>query len=394
MVLNVKIMTADLSSAYTYTDFNGLSKLRAAAKQQSPEATRETAKQFEALFIQMMMKSMRQAMPTEGGFDSEQVRFYQEMFDQQMSLELAKGRGIGLADSIVRQLERQGVSPDEAAALRGSTDTGSGMPLQRNEWRPPPVLELSIRDAADRVGDAASAERPATIALDAAEARIGGVVFDPWGRPIDVPAREHAVRAPAPPDDEAIEAVEAEDGTQHIEAANEPERWPPDSADAYVRQVWPHAERAAARLGVDPEVLVAQSALETGWGRHVMRHADGRPSFNLFGIKADTRWQGERVAVSTLEYVDGIAERQRAWFRAYGGPGESFDDYANFIQQNPRYRHALEVASEPEAYVRGLQDAGYATDPAYADKILTIMRRGTLQLAAAELKNGDDRPIT
>jgi peptidoglycan hydrolase FlgJ len=169
--------------------------------------------------------------------------------------------------------------------------------------------------------------------------------------------------------------------------------WRPESPEAFVRELWPHAERAGAALGVAPEVLLAQSALETGWGRHVIPRGDGSSSHNLFGIKADTRWNGDRVQVNTLEYVNGVPEQQRAAFRAYQSPAESFADYVDFLQRNPRYRGALAQGSDAEGYLRGLQSAGYATDPAYADKILDILGRGTLPQTLG-LKSEPARPTS
>ncbi len=331
-------MTIDASKAYVYTDLNGLAELRAAARENSPDALRETAKQFEGLFLQMMMKSMRQATPQAGLFNSDQTQFYQQMFDNQIALHLAKGRGLGLSDVIYRQL---GGKPETVEATGG----------------------------ADK-----------SLVLDLVQRRVPA-------RAVRAPAPA-VVQAPKPAPPEA--ALKAEATMPAIAIAAD---WSPATQADYVGEVWPHAVRAGRALGVAPEVLVAQSALETGWGQKVIRHADGRPSFNLFGIKADHRWDGDRVTVGTLEYVDGVARRERAQFRAYDSPGQSFDDYVNFLQSNPRYRHALERAGEPEAFVRGLQEAGYATDPSYADKILSIMSGRTLSGALAQLKDSARAPI-
>lgn len=328
-------MTAELSSASVYTDFQGLAKLKAEAGRQSPEALREAARQFEALFLNMMLKSMRDSVQRdEGGLtDSQGVRFFEGMYDQQMSLHLSQGRGMGLADVIEHQLGGQPRARDGGAA-------------------------------------SASLNMPSTRVPALTRSRIDAAMATPQA-PVSVPT---AAKTESAREADALFA--------------------PDSPEAFVREVWPHAARAAERLGVEPEVLVAQAALETGWGRHVMRGPDGVSSHNLFGIKADSRWGGERVTVSTLEYVGGIAERQRAAFRAYEDVGRSFDDYADFILQNPRYRGALAEAGTPEGYLRGIQRAGYATDPAYADKILSILHRGPVSEVVAELKSGAVRSIT
>ncbi|HEX4872853.1 MAG TPA: flagellar assembly peptidoglycan hydrolase FlgJ, partial [Nevskiaceae bacterium] len=144
-------------------------------------------------------------------------------------------------------------------------------------------------------------------------------------------------------------------------------------ARRFVQQMRPHAERAAARLGVPAELLLAQAALETGWGSRLPRHADGRESHNYFGIKADRRWQGEAVRTRTREVVDGQSRSETAAFRAYASVGQGFEDYAHFLQSQPRYAEALKVAHDPRRFAEGLQKAGYATDPDYAEKILRVM---------------------
>jgi flagellar protein FlgJ len=313
-------MNTNPASSYHYADFQGFSDLRRLAREDSPEAADTAARQFEALFIQMMLKSMRDAAPVDSGMDGHQTKFYRDMFDQQIALEMSRGEGIGLRTALLRELHPSaGRGPEAAVATimpmrRFSGGTAEAPPVgsvQRSEPSPGPVLPTK---------------------------RFG-------------------------------------------------------SPEEFVNALWPHAEKAAAALGVAPEVLLAQSALETGWGRHMIAGPGGANSFNLFGIKADTRWSGSAVNVPTLEYVDGIPERQRASFRSYTSPAESFADYVDFLRSNPRYREALAKAPDPEGYLRGLQAAGYATDPNYADKILDIMNRGILR-EVANLKNRESRPLS
>lgn len=346
-------MNTQFDSAYLSTELQGLAQLRSHAVQQpdSPETIDAIARQFEALFIQMMLKTMRDAMPVDSGMRSEHLKMFESMYDQQLALDMSKGSGIGLREALARDL-----APHHQAAL--DPDRELRMPTERV-----PALRAALETIkAAREADAAlspaparerpaAAERPEPVAATAKTRRARPAV----SAPTDAPVLDH--------------------------------NWRPQNAEEFIRDLWPHAQQAAQRLGVDPEVLLAQSALETGWGRHIMRHGDGRSSFNLFGIKADRSWQGERVNVSTLEYVNGAFERQRANFRAYQSPAESFEDYVNFLQSNPRYRHALEVTHDPEAYLRGLQRAGYATDPAYANKILNILNRGSLPQTLSALES-------
>lgn len=161
-----------------------------------------------------------------------------------------------------------------------------------------------------------------------------------------------------------------------------------ETPDAFVQDVWPYARAAGERLGVEPKLLVAQAALETGWGEAVMRRPDGRPSFNFFGIKADSTWEGDRVVKKTLEFRDGVAEQAHEPFRAYGSAAEGFADYAQLIGSSPRYGEARAVSQDPKAYARALQDAGYATDPDYAKKLLAIFSGDTLRSGLEPLKAG------
>lgn len=149
----------------------------------------------------------------------------------------------------------------------------------------------------------------------------------------------------------------------------------PDGARAdFVERLLPHAREAASRLGVAPELVVAHAALESGWGRRPLSHADGRDSHNLFGIKAGTGWKGEVVEVLTTEHEAGVDVKRRERFRAYPDPAAAFADYAQLLAGNPRYREALGVGGDATAFARALADGGYATDPQYALKLARVAR--------------------
>lgn len=327
-----------------YTDLQGLTQLRGQAQQKSPEAMREAARQFEALFVQMMLKSMRDAKIGEGLMDSEQSDMYRDMYDKQMSMEMTRQRGLGLAAMIVKQLDGNAAP---AASVSAAMPGLPALPAQLND------RAQSVTVAAPRVSTFAE------------------------GLPAFAPVYSARARAATPVD--------------------------LSTPQAFVQSVWPHAQQAARDLGVRPEVLVAQAALETGWGRAMMQQADGSSSHNLFGIKASTGWVGAQVSVPTLEYADGIAVRTRASFRAYGSFADSFNDYVDFLKSNPRYREALAQADNPAAFANALQRAGYATDPAYAQKITAIVNGDTLQTALtplrqsaelAQLKQADGLPLS
>jgi flagellar protein FlgJ len=148
-----------------------------------------------------------------------------------------------------------------------------------------------------------------------------------------------------------------------------------DSPQAFVNFMRPLAEQAASELGVKPQVLIAQAALETGWGQKIIKQADGSSSHNLFGIKADQRWPGKEISVNTLEHRHGLVHREQASFRSYESFKQSFDDYVDFVKQGPRYQQALNHDGDARHYIQSLQKAGYATDPMYAEKVIDIMDR-------------------
>jgi flagellar protein FlgJ len=289
-----------------YTDFEGLAALRAKAQQDQDAALDEVARQFESLFLQMMLKSMRSASLGSGMLDSQQSLFYRDMFDQQIAVDMTRRDGIGLANVLKQQLG-DGIAP----AYRDlAPEDYVGMPIARA------IMNQAADDAV-----APALARPKGKALS--------------GKPQD-----------------------------------------------FIDTLWPLAEQAAAELGIAPEALLSQAALETGWGRHVIQDRSGGNSHNLFGIKADERWQGGAVPVGTLEYIDGVAVKTKANFRAYDSYAESFEDYVRFVRDNPRYREAIERTDDPSAYFSALQEAGYATDPAYARKILDILDSEPMQRAS------------
>lgn len=287
-------MAIEAPKAAFYADPAGLAALKRGAAAQTPEAIRETAKQFESLFTTMMLKSMRDASPGDSMFGSDQQDFYQDMFDQQLSVQLSKGKGLGLADVLVRQLMQGGAG---VAAAGASHAAGSGV-----------------------TGSDATAA-PATTSTPTAAT------------------------------------------------------WPPRTQEEFVQAVLPAARAAAEKLGVDPEVVVAHAALETGWGRSVPTGPDGKPSFNLFGIKAGARWSGEAATSTTHEFTGGRMQIAQAAFRAYDSPQQSIEDYAGFLQTSPRYSAALNTGSDVAAFARGLQQGGYATDPDYVSKLTTVAAR-------------------
>lgn len=359
-----------------YHDFQGLRELKQGAVEEDPEALKEVARQFEALFIQMIMKSAREADELIGGEESlmksKEMSFFQGMLDEQFSIAMTQsnaGKGMGLADLLVSQLSkapREPISNVPEDVRRGAQLLTQDVMTQLADRRLP-FSRAPLADAQNAMAASAPQEdrKAAAEAVQAAR------------RPPMTAAGEVAGRQPL----EIKGLPVREDKRAYFE-----------SPEDFVRHLYPLAQQAAARIGIDPKLMLAQSALETGWGRFMVPREDGSNSFNLFGIKADRRWSGDSAEVQTLEYRNGQPQQERWPFRAYESFEQAMHDYVDFLTANPRYQPTLEKADNPQAFARGLQQAGYATDPRYASKILNIMDGTTLNQALQNLEQ--DTPET
>ncbi len=340
-------------NAQLYTEFGEMNKLRQQAKDKDPEALQAVAEQFEQLFMNMMMKSMRQAndaFASDNPLNSSKVKFYQDMADTQLTKDLSESGGIGLADIIVKQLS-------------------AGYGIEMN----------SDTDDSDTRTNLTDSEQMLSRAFDSTASAAASAILGQ--------AQQRSAR------DATSAASDVSTVAKAGNAASVAEKLPGsfDSPEAFVESLLPIAEKIADELGVDPKVLLAQAALETGWGKHVIQQDNGRSSYNLFNIKADSRWNGEQAQVSTLEYRDGVAQREQASFRSYDSYEDSFKDYVSFLKGSPRYQEALQQAANPFAYVDALQQAGYATDPEYSNKISRIFSGELISKAesTASLSNND-----
>ncbi|MFT0531543.1 flagellar assembly peptidoglycan hydrolase FlgJ [Castellaniella hirudinis] len=295
-------------------DFSSLNTLKRGvqANPQSAEQQRQVARQFEAMFIQLLMKQARQTsqqMPSL--FDSQTSRLVQSLSDEQMSLALADP-GIGLADALMAQMQ--------GGVLNKPVD-----PLAN----PPEAARSRLPGLQSRIGQGQAAESITAL-------------IDFLGRKGAGQTVRGAIRgAPA-----------------HIRD--------------FVDQMAVAADAAARRSGVPAKLILSQAALESGWGQREILHPDGRASHNLFGIKAGSRWQGEVVRVMTTEYVDGQPKKMQQTFRAYDSYADSFADYADLLGKSERYSDVVNARTAEDA-ARKVQAAGYATDPSYADKLISIM---------------------
>lgn len=323
------IKSASDSSPDLYLDFSQFNQMRKLSRDDNGQALIAAAKQMEGVFLNMMLQSMRDANAifSEGNMlESRDSQFYQGMYDKQLALNISNNGGIGLADVIVRQMS----AGKEKSITESSTDI--------SQYLQHPVLARQLTESRQITED----ESP----------DLQNVVAE-------TPLKTES--SPSP--------------TQSS--------W--NSPETFIEAIYPHASRAASRLGVSPEAIIAQAVLETGWGQHVMSGADKQSSYNLFGIKADSRWDGGVTRKNTVEYRNGIAAQENAAFRSYRSLGQAFDDYVEFLHSNSRYDSALQKKTEAKQWGYELQQSGYATDPNYGNKIANIMDsdvfKSALQLA-------------
>lgn len=290
---------ADLNDKLAF-DSKGLDELKQSARNNSPEALKAAAKQFEAMYMNMMLKSMRQASAQDGPMDNEQSRMYTSMLDQQLSQNMAS-RGIGLADVLVRQM-----SNNAANQILQAGDDG-----QKNQ---------SNLHAIDSYLDHLKSER----------------------------------KSP-----ELVKSIGS--GSSQVKD--------------FQQKLAAHAEQASLETGIPAKFMLGQAALESGWGKHEIKALDGSASHNIFGVKASANWKGKTVEAVTTEYANGIAFRKVEKFKAYDSYSDAFKDYAKLLTKNPRYQEVIANAKDASSFAHGLQKAGYATDPQYANKLSRIIKQ-------------------
>ena len=310
-------------------DARSLDSLRATAHAAPDKALLHAAKQFEAVFMQMVLKSMRSTVPDGGLLGGNESKMYTDMFDTQLAQTLAK-RGMGVGDLLARQLaaaQSRGRGDGQAAV-----DAGQGVPA-----------------AAAAAPAAAPIEPGQTVAADSILAHAVSLASAP------VVADPNSAAAPT-----------------RVGAAQ-----------AFVDQMAPYAEAASRSSGIPAQYMIGQAALESGWGRRQIVGADGTPSYNLFGIKAGSTWTGRTVDITTTEYVNGTPRKMVQRFRAYDSYADSFNDYAALIGGSARYGAVPRQGASAADFAQSLQRAGYATDPAYADKLTRVINQ-TLSMSRAQ----------
>ncbi len=374
------------------------------AQQTDPARIDKVARQLEGQFAQMLVKSMRDASFGDSLFPGEN-KMFREMYDQKIAEAMTRGKGLGLSSIISRQLSGQQadgpaldtrVDPAEASRAYQLNAPAKAAPSLSLDDASQAVRMLQQMAAGAQEGAQAAASpalAPMEQALDLIAGRDSSSMHrslgtsDPYASSIDgddwaasndqwaaTASNRGSMATPA-------DALATRNAVAQL-GANTPE--------GFVASIWGHAQSAAKELGVDARALVAQAALETGWGKRQIKHADGSTSHNLFGIKA-TGWKGQSAVAGTHEYVDGVRRNETASFRAYSTPAESFADYVRLLKTSPRYQQALQAGTDVQGFARGLQRAGYATDPRYAAKIAAIAGGPTIERAVAAVTDAGTR---
>lgn len=330
-------LSPQLQQASIYSDLNSLDSIRKMGRTDEAGAMKKAAKEFEAFFMNMMLKSMRQSSEVIGEnplTGSPQEKMFTAMMDEQMAVDLSQKGLLGIADLMMSQFyQAKGKTPGSPEMLNA--------PLPQFSGNVPAAHSLSSQVAA------AKALQTENIA----------------------PARlpEHAPKA----EQKKIEKVKVEKKALFSQA------------EEFISSLLPYAKNAARKLDLDPKLLIAQAALETGWGKFIMHDDAGKPGYNLFGIKAGKSWQGESIKIDTLEVENQQFKKVKASFRKYQNFAQSFDDYVDFVKQDPRYSKAVSLRKKPAEYIEQLQKSGYATDPNYASKIMSIFKENILNKAGA-----------
>ena len=340
--MNILNQTEQISPSI-YSDNSSLDRIRQKGLTDSPAAIKAAAKEFESFFMNMMLKSMRQASAVigeESMFSSPQEKMFIGMLDEQMSVELSQKGSLGIAELITRNL-----APKQALGFDLSGSRQKQIAPVENKVEVSGFIKEGITPPQIQIADGIV---PKVLNIEKFNLSEYKTEHQIEGKQVEINEIVHV----APTKSSMFESI-----------------------SSFVEQLMPLAQKAASKIGLDPKILLAQAALETGWGKHIIHDSTGKPSFNLFGIKDSKSWNGESVKINTLEVESGELVKRKEGFRSYSSFESSFDDFISSISENPRYEKAMEFVHDAKQFVRSIQEAGYATDPQYANKIINIFNR-------------------
>ena len=368
--------TSDVSNQFAL-DTKALGNLKLSAKENSPEAIKGVAKQFEAIFVSMMLKSMREATHSEGMFDNEASKMYTSMFDQQISQKIAAGKGIGLADMLTRQLSKASgqVNPVDMNSLSSSI-------------KPSAILgALNSSNSINQANAGTDALFTSMFEADITSGSIAGSnasnrYANAYQKMSDLnkssnvdslPGSKTSKMNPEPSWIDKAYRLKDELISSAEEVVTSISKSFKDSAGPFMDRFAAHANEASRSSGLPANYMLGQAALETGWGKKEIKAADGTLSFNLFGIKATPNWTGKVVNATTTEYINGVMQTSVEKFRAYDSYADSFRDFASMISTSPRFKGVMNQLEGPSSYASAIANSGYATDPQYAKKLFKVI---------------------
>jgi peptidoglycan hydrolase FlgJ len=311
---NASKAALDLSNRFAL-DTQGFDSLRAQVNASPQAGLKMAAQQFDAVFTQMMLKSMRDATPDDSPLDSNDTKQFTSMLDQQLSQQMSS-KGIGVADMMLKQLMRNSGMQVGAGGVGGAGNEGNNAALDA----------LSKAFANAKANGSLSSSNAGYSANSALTPPLRGNGASP-------------------------------------------------KVDAFVDKLAAPAQAASEATGIPARFIIGQAALESGWGKNEIKKGDGSTSHNVFGIKATKDWTGKTVSTLTTEYVNGQPHRVIEKFRAYDSYQDAMTDYAKMLKDNPRYASVVNSSRDAASFAHGMQRAGYATDPHYAKKLISIMQQ-------------------
>ncbi|MGB0936991.1 MAG: flagellar assembly peptidoglycan hydrolase FlgJ [Colwellia sp.] len=346
---------ATFDQARNTLELNGLNAIRQQSRTADGKeaALREAAQQFEAIFMQMLLKSMRKAqevLESDSPFNSQTSKSYRDMHDQQLAVELSSNGALGLTDLIVRQLSPNSNNFTSKNLLR--SDGNISTPINSEQLARVNQLKASILSRQPTTTEARN-----SFSEDKNRSNQNPIPFSNQSLPEKLLSQRNKLKN-----------IEQKETMPLINI---------DSPKTFVNSLIDAAKYVEKEIGIPYKVVIAQAALETGWGKKIIQQSSGASSFNLFNIKADPKWQGNKVEKNTLEFEQGTMVHKKEPFRLYDSFNDSIKDYVSFLSSNDRYKKALDNAGNVEHFLQGIQEAGYATDPQYANKILSVLRKVT-----------------
>lgn len=367
----IKSQQAMLPSAQTYTSMQGLGDLKRQARKDQGAALPQVAQQFESLFLQMMLKSMRAATIESGLFSNSQSEMYLDLFDKQIGLKMSAQGGLGLADLMMRQLQTPTLNanskiqpPPAGFALNKQADADAGTDEKFL------ALATRLKSAAMQLPFMQTAKQAEPVHGISIKPKTFNLQYKDILPSANINTNSNA--------NTGASKTAHESGLKSDNAQNETSEQA-NSASGFLGKIWHKAKSAARQLGVNPVAILAQTVLETGWGKFIAKDRQGNSSHNLFGIKTSANWPGSSLNAQTQEFNHGKATTVRQNFKVYASADASFDDYVNLLKTSSRYQAVLASGNDIDRFAKALQKSGYATDPEYGRKLMAVVNSPKFQ---------------